>query len=129
MFNKKRELKWKMDFILNILINIITFIGFLVGGLTIKKEERFLGKVIAILSIVGLSTVGTGLLISGVEEVHTYMYIVLLIEVGLLLASIFMNYLSKRVKSGVLIGICVLVLTVINLFTYITYVVLTFVQY
>ncbi|MBC1985865.1 hypothetical protein HCJ71_01050 [Listeria sp. FSL L7-0478] len=118
-----------MDFILNILIYIIAFICFLVGGLTIKKEERFLGKVIAILSIVGLSTVGTGLLISGVEEVHTYMYIVLLIEIGLLLASIFMNYLSKRVKSEVLIGICVLALTVVNLFTYITYVVLTFVQY
>ncbi|MCD2239306.1 hypothetical protein LAX75_07955 [Listeria cossartiae] len=117
-----------MDFILNILINIITFICFLVGGLTIKKEERFLGKVIAILSIVGLSTVGTGLLISGVEEVHTYMYIVLLIEVGLLLANIFMNYVSKRVKSEVLIGICVLVLTVVNLFTYVTYVVLTFVH-
>ncbi|WP_260444811.1 hypothetical protein [Listeria cossartiae] len=121
-------MKWKMDFILNILINIITFIGFLVGGLTIKKEERFLGKVIAILSIVGLSTVGTGLLISGVEEVHTYMYIVLLIEIGLLLANIFMNYVSKRVKSEVLIGICVLVLTVVNLFTYVTYVVLTFVH-
>ncbi|WP_233453166.1 hypothetical protein [Listeria marthii] len=63
-----------MDFILNILISIIAFICFLVGGLTIKKEERFLGKVIAILSIVGLSTVGTGLLISGVEEVHIYVH-------------------------------------------------------
>ncbi len=56
------------------------------------------------------------------------MYIVLLIEIGLLLANIFMNYLSKQVKSGVLIGICVLVLTVVNLFTYVTYVVLTFVH-
>ncbi|EAD3345847.1 hypothetical protein EFI08_14655 [Listeria monocytogenes] len=88
-----------------------------------------MGKVIASLSIAGLAIVGTGLILSGVEELHTYMYIILVIEIVILFANVFMNYLSKFGKSGVLIGVCVLILTIFNLFTYITYVVLTFVFY
>ncbi|HDM9206968.1 TPA: hypothetical protein P0359_002929 [Listeria innocua] len=88
-----------------------------------------MGKVIGCLSIAGLAIVGTGLILSGVEELHTYMYIILVIEIVILFASVFMNYLSKLGKSEVLIGVCVLILTIFNLFTYITYVVLTFVFY
>ncbi|ECR3486520.1 TPA: hypothetical protein P0365_002527 [Listeria innocua] len=118
-----------MDFILNVLINFIAFVCFLVGGNAIKKEEQLMGKVIGCLSIAGLAIVGTGLILSGVEELHTYMYIILVIEIVILFASVFMNYLSKLGKSEVLIGVCVLILTIFNLFTYITYVVLTFVFY
>ncbi|REA98284.1 hypothetical protein C1N35_03285 [Listeria innocua] len=88
-----------------------------------------MGKMIGCLSIAGLAIVGTGLILSGVEELHTYMYIILVIEIVILFASVFMNYLSKLGKSEVLIGIGVLILTIFNLFTYITYVVLTFVFY
>ncbi|HBM4634123.1 TPA: hypothetical protein LWO14_002748, partial [Listeria innocua] len=56
-----------MDFILNILINIIAFVCFLVGGNAIKKEEQLMGKVIGCLSIAGFAIVGTGLILSGVE--------------------------------------------------------------
>ncbi|MBC1454618.1 hypothetical protein HB767_06565 [Listeria welshimeri] len=118
-----------MNFILNILINIIAFVCFLVGGNAIKKEKQLMGKVIASLSIAGLAIVGTGLILSGVEELHTYMYIILVIEIVILFANVFMNYLSKFGKSEVFIGIGVLILTIFNLFTYITYVVLTFVFY
>ncbi|ARM72084.1 hypothetical protein LMxysn_0449 [Listeria monocytogenes] len=118
-----------MDFILNVLINIIAFVSFLVGANTIKKEKQLMGKVIASLSIAGLAIVGTGLILSGVEELHTYMYIILVIEIGILFINVFMNYLSKLGKSEVLIGVCVLILTIFNLFTYVTYVVLTFVFY
>ncbi|EAE0011787.1 hypothetical protein ACOUWG_001487 [Listeria monocytogenes] len=118
-----------MDFILNVLINIIAFVCFLVGGNAIKKEKQLMGKVIASLSIAGLAIVGTGLILSGVEELHTYMYIILVIEMGILFINVFMNYLSKLGKSEVLIGVCVLILTIFNLFTYVTYVVLTFVFY
>ncbi|HBM3439001.1 TPA: hypothetical protein LWO30_002855 [Listeria innocua] len=88
-----------------------------------------MGKVIASLSIAGLAIVGTGLILSGVEELHTYMYIILVIEIVILFANVFMNYLSKLGKSEVLIGVYVLILTIFNLFTYVTYVVLTFVFY
>ncbi|EFS6816320.1 hypothetical protein HW135_002864 [Listeria monocytogenes] len=88
-----------------------------------------MGKVIGCLSIAGLAIVGTGLILSGVEELHTYMYIILVIEIGILFANVFMNYLSKLGKSEVLIGVGVLILTIFNLFTYVTYVVLTFVFY
>ncbi|EAE7092322.1 hypothetical protein BI336_01040 [Listeria monocytogenes] len=118
-----------MDFVLNILINIIAFVCFLVGGNAIKNEEQLMGKVIGCLSIAGLAIVGTGLILSGVEELHTYMYIILVIEIGILFANVFMNYLSKLGKSEVLIGVGVLILTIFNLFTYVTYVVLTFVFY
>ncbi|EAV9873893.1 hypothetical protein FFC34_14455 [Listeria monocytogenes] len=86
-----------------------------------------MGKAVGSLSIAGLAIVGTGLILSGVEELHTYMYIILVIEIVILFANVFMNYLSKLGKSEVLIGVCVLILTMFNLFTYITYVVLTFV--
>lgn len=95
----------------------------------LKKEKQLMGKMIGCLSIAGLAIVGTGLILSGVEELHTYMYIILVIEIVILFASVFMNYLSKLGKSEVLIGIGVLILTIFNLFTYITYVVLTFVFY
>ncbi|EHY64173.1 hypothetical protein LMIV_0211 [Listeria monocytogenes FSL J1-208] len=88
-----------------------------------------MGKVIGSLSIAGLAIVGTGLILSGVEELHTYMYIILVIEMGILFINVFMNYLSKLGKSEVLIGVCVLILTIFNLFTYVTYVVLTFIFY
>ncbi|HEL9278031.1 TPA: hypothetical protein U0H93_003035, partial [Listeria monocytogenes] len=58
-----------------------------------------MGKVIASLSIAGLAIVGTGLILSGVEELHTYMYIILVIEIVILFANVFMNYLSKFGKS------------------------------
>ncbi|RKC37208.1 hypothetical protein ABY94_01278 [Listeria monocytogenes] len=88
-----------------------------------------MGKAVGSLSIAGLAIVGTGLILSGVEELHTYMYIILVIEIVILFANVFMNYLSKLGKSEVLIGVCVLILTMFNLFTYVAYVVLTFVFY
>ncbi|EII0397109.1 hypothetical protein LGQ25_002933, partial [Listeria monocytogenes] len=60
-----------------------------------------MGKAIGSLSIAGLAIVGTGLILSGVEELHTYMYIILVIEMGILFINVFMNYLSKLGKSEV----------------------------
>ncbi|WP_088825355.1 hypothetical protein [Listeria goaensis] len=117
-----------MEFILDMLINLITVINFIGSSWIMKSERKILNKIIALINIVGLSIVGVCFFISSSETVHLYHYVELGVSCGILLMLLILNLLTKKFGEAFLLLLCVGLLSILNLVSYIIYVVMTFIS-
>ncbi|EUJ57921.1 hypothetical protein [Listeria fleischmannii] len=118
-----------MEFVLDLIINLITLLNFIGISWILKSDRRNLNKVIAITNIVGMSIVGIGFFISSSDSVHFYHYIELGISCGITVVLLIFNLLIKKFGESTLLIMCVWLLSILNLVAYIVYVVLTFISY
>ncbi|WP_088810272.1 MULTISPECIES: hypothetical protein [unclassified Listeria] len=116
-----------MDFILDVVINFVAFVNFILPSAKLKVKEQYIEKIIAISGLIGMSMVGIGFFISGTDKVYEYMYVILLVEICIFLANIVINNLIRWRPTNRIRNISILVLIITNMLVYISYIVLTFV--
>ncbi len=116
-----------MYFLLDLIINIIVFINCLLIMSTTISEKTLVNKIINGICISGMSIFGIGIFVSDPMGMYGYVFITFLIVVCIALLSGFFMIIVKKIGESIWIDSLKLVLSIINLCVYLTYIILTFV--
>lgn len=116
-----------IEFGIDLLINFITF-GVCFLPLYFADKSRPLFENIAVtMAFIGLVGVGTGIFISSSEEINTYVYIILIIQICALSIDGILILWKKRFGNNTFLILISILTSIVSMILYIYYVVASFI--
>ncbi|MBC2190843.1 hypothetical protein HCB44_00935 [Listeria sp. FSL L7-0229] len=115
------------EFIIDILINFITFAICVIPFYLSEKTKGILEKIGGSIFFAGLIIVGTGIYISNSYTLKSYIYVILVVQIIILCIELILVLWSKRKGKSPILSILSAILAIGALGVYIYYVVASFI--
>ncbi|EAD1191636.1 hypothetical protein AABU47_001264 [Listeria monocytogenes] len=116
-----------VQFIIDILINFITFAICVIPFYLSEKTKGILEKIGASIFFAGIIIVGTGIFISGGNTLQSYVYIILVVQIIILCIELILVLWSKSKGKSTILSILSTIFSIVALGVYIYYVVARFI--
>ncbi|OFH48558.1 hypothetical protein BJN05_10445 [Listeria monocytogenes] len=116
-----------VQFIIDILINFITFAICVMPFYLSEKTKGILGKIGGIIFFAGIMIVGTGIFISGGNTLQSYVYVILVVQIIILCIEFILVLWSKSKGKSTILSILSAILGIVALGIYIYYVIASFI--